>query len=202
MKSNTVTIFLIILVAAAFYFLGRSNGAGKTKTSVVQNVALVKEIAQLASLQVNGTANIKMSNRDSGDGVWNKFKNFFTENTLQVSLPYEAKYGVDLSTHKVNIDAKSGVATIYLPPVKLMSMQLRIDKLESMNQTGLLNTTSIGDFVKAQKQLYATVSSTLDTNNAFIKLAEENITHTLEKYYSPLGFKVTCVFSDSPTVKP
>ncbi len=195
MKSNTVTIFLIVLVAVAFYFLGRSNGAGKTKTSVVQNVALVKEIAQLASLQVNGVANVKMSNRDSGDGVWNKFKNFFTENTLQVSLPYEAKYGVDLSTHKVSIDTKSGVATIYLPPVKLMSMQLRIDKLESMNQTGLLNTTSIGDFVKAQKQLYATVSSTLDNNNEFLKLSEENITHTLEKYYSPLGYKVKCVFA-------
>jgi hypothetical protein len=202
MKSNTVTIFLIILVATAFYFLGRTNGAGKTKTSVVQNVALVKEIAQLASLQVNGSANVKMSNKDSGDGVWNKFKNFFTENTLQVSLPYEAKYGVDLSTHNVSIDTKSGIATIYLPPVKLMSMQLRIDKLESMNQTGLLNTTSIGDFVKAQKQLYATVSSTLETNNEFIKLAENNITHTLEKYYSPLGYKVKCVFAVSGTVKP
>jgi hypothetical protein len=202
MKNNTVTIFLVLMVAVAFYFLGKSNGAGKTKTSVVQNVALVKEIAQLASLQVNGVANIKMSNRDSGDGAWNKFKNFFTENTLQVSLPYEAKYGVDISSHQLSVDTKAGIATIYLPACKLMSMQLRVDKLESMNQTGLLNTTTIGEFVKAQKQLYATVSGTLENNQEYIKLAENNITHTLEKYYSPLGYKVKCVFGKNGAMKP
>jgi hypothetical protein len=202
MKNNFVTIFLILLVATGFYFLGKKNGAGQTKTSVVQNVALVKEIAQLASLQVNGVANIKVTNRDSGDGVWNKFKNYLTENTLQVSLPYEAKYGVDMMNRKVNIDTKAGIATIYLPPVHLLSMQLRVDKLESMNQTGLLNTTTINDFVKAQKQLYGTVSGTLENNTAFIKLAETNITNTLGKYYSPLGYKVRCIFGDQTVPKP
>ena len=202
MKNNFVTIFLILLVATGFYFLGKKNGAGKTRTSVVQNVALVKEIAQLASLEVNGVANIKMSNRDSGDGAWNKFKNYFTENTLQVSLPYEAKYGVDMINRKVNIDAKAGTVTIFLPAVKLMSMQLRVDKLESMTQTGLLNTTTITDFVKAQKQLYGTVSATLENNTSFIKLAENNITNTLNKYYSPLGYKVKCVFGEETAGKP
>lgn len=182
--------------------MGKKNGAGKTKTSVVQNVALVKEIAQLASLEVNGIANIKMSNRDSGDGAWNKFKNYFTENTLQVSVPYEAKYGVDMINRKVNIDTKAGIATIYLPAVKLMSMQLRVDKLESMTQTGLLNTTTIGDFVKAQKQLYGTVSATLENNAEFIRLAETNINNTLDKYYVPLGYKVKCVFSEERAPKP
>jgi hypothetical protein len=196
MKNNFVTIFLILLVATGFYFLGKKNGAGKTKTSIVQNVALVKEIAQLASLQVNGVANIKVTNRDSGDGAWNKFKNYLTENTLQVSLPYEAKYGVDMMNRKVNIDTKAGIATIYLPAVNLLSMQLRVDKLESMNQTGLLNTTTINDFVKAQKQLYGTVSATLENNAAFKKLAETNIANTLGKYYAPLGYKVKCVFGE------
>ena len=201
MKNNTVTIILVLLVAAAFYFLGKKNGAGQTKTSVVQNVSLVKEIAQLASLQVNGMANIKMSNRDSGDGVWNKFKNYFAENTLAVSLPYEAKYGVDMSNRKVNVDTKAGVAVIYLPSCKLISMQLRLDKLESMNQTGILNTTSINDFVKAQKQLYTTVGATLENNAGFIKLAEDNISNTLGKYYAPLGYKVKCVFGENNVIK-
>ena len=201
MKNNTVTIILVLLVAAAFYFLGKKNGAGQTKTSVVQNVSLVKEIAQLASLQVNGMANIKMSNRDSGDGVWNKFKNYFAENTLAVSLPYEAKYGVDMSNKKVNVDTKAGLAVIYLPSCKLISMQLRLDKLESMNQTGILNTTSINDFVKAQKQLYATVGATLENNAGFIKLAEDNISNTLGKYYAPLGYKVKCVFGENHFIK-
>ena len=200
-KKNFVTIFLILLAAAAFYFLGKKNGADKTITSVVQNVALVKEIAQLASLQVNGMANIKMSNKDSGDGVWNKLKNYFAENTLTVSVPYEAKYGVDMSNRKINIDTKAGTAIIYLPSCRLMSMQLRLDKLESMNQSGILNTTTINDFIKAQKQLYTTVGTTLENDKAFIKLAEENISSTLNKYYSPLGYKVKCVFGQTSDKK-
>ncbi len=202
MKNNSIIIFLVLLVAIAFYFLGKKNGAGKTKTTVVQNVELIKEIAQLASLQVNGVANIKVTNRDSSEGTFTKLKNFFTENTLQVSLPYEAKYGVDMMNRKVTIDTKKGVATIYLPACRLISMQLRVDKLESMNQTGLLNTTTITDFVKAQKQLYGTVSSTLENNAEFIKLAETNIANTLDKYYAPLGLKVKCVFGNETGAKP
>ena len=201
MKNNFITIFLILLAAAAFYFLGKKNGADKTITTVVQNVALVKEIAQLASLQVNGMSNIKMSNKDSGDGVWNKFKNYFAENTLMVSVPYEAKYGVDMGNRKIIVDTKAGIATIYLPACRLMSMQLRLDKLESMNQTGLLNTTTISDFIKAQKQLYTTVGATLENNIGFIKLAEDNIRNTLGKYYAPLGYKIKCVFGQTTGIK-
>ncbi len=202
MRNNFITIFLILLVAAGFYFLGKKNGAGQTKTDIVQNVALVKEIAQLASLQVSGTTNIKVSNKDAESGVWSKFKNYFAENTLQVSLPYEAKYGVDMSNQKMTIDTKAGVATIYLPACKLMSLQLRLDRLESMSQAGIFNSVTIDDFVKAQKQIYATATATLENNNGFIKLAEDNISNTLNKYYAPLGYKVKCVFGEKAIVKP
>ncbi len=196
MRNNFIVIFLILLVAAAFYFLGKQNGAGQTKTDIVQNVTLVKEIAQLASLEVNGTTNIKMSNRAADAGFWNKFKNYFTENTLQVSLPYEAKYGVDMRNQKMDIDTKAGIVTIYLPACKLLSLQLRLDRLQSMSQSGLLNTVTIDDFVKAQKELYASATATLENNGPYIKLAQDNISNTLNKYYAPLGYKVNCVFGE------
>jgi hypothetical protein len=202
MKSNFITVFLILLVAAGFYFLGKKNGEGQTKTDIVQNVALVKEIAQLAALEVSGSTHIKISNKDVEAGAWNKFKNYFIENTLQVSLPYDAKYGVDMSNQKMTIDTKAGIATIYLPACKLMSLQLRLDRLESMSQTGIFNAATIDDFVKAEKQLYASVSGTLENNTAYIKLAQDNISNTLNKYYAPLGYKVNCVFGDKPFVKP
>jgi len=202
MRSNFITVFLILLVATGFYFLGKKNGSGQTKTDVVQNVALIKEIAQLASLEVNGETKIKITNRGNENGVWNNFKNYFTENTLQLSVPYEAKYGVDMSNQKIIVDTKSGVATIYLPACKLMSLQLRLDKLESMSQTGIFNTVTLDDFVKAQKSLYTAVSGTLENNNPYLKLAEDNISSTLSKYYQPLGFKVKCVFGNRTISKP
>ncbi len=196
MTSKTITIVLILLAAAGFYFLGKKNGEANMKSTVVQNVAMVKEIAQLASLQVSGVTNIKMTNKADKGGLFDKFKNYFVENTLQLSIPYEAKYGVDMSNQKVEVDTKAGTATIYLPAVKLMSMQLRLDKLESMTQTGILNSVSIDNFVKAQKEIYKTAASTLEGNQGFIKLSEDNISNTLNKYYAPMGYKVKCVFGE------
>ena len=77
-------------------------------------------------------------------------------------------------------------------------MQLRLDKMESMQQTGIFNTVSVNDFIQAQKSLYASANGTLQNNAAFLKLAEDNIRNTLTKYYAPLGYKVNIVFSDSP----
>lgn len=194
MRSNFLIIFLVLLVAVGFYFLGKKNGSGQTKTDIVQNVSLIKEIAELAALQVNGMVNIKVSNRGSNAGAWDKLKNYFTENTLQVSVPFEAKYGVDMGTKEMKVDTKAGVVTLYLPAIKLLSMQLRLDRMESMQQAGIFNSVTVEDLVKAQKQLYGTATASLETNNAYIKLAEENISNTINKYYAPLGYKVVCVF--------
>lgn len=203
MKNSFVIIVLVAAVALAFYWLGKRNGAGQTKTDIVQNVALVQEIAQMASLEVDGTTRIKISNRGENSDLWNKLKNYLAENTLQVSVPYEAKYGVDMKNRQMNIDSKAGTVTISLPAVKMLSMQLRLDKMESMQQTGIFSSVSVDAFVKAQKEMYASANATLENNAPYIKLAEDNIRSTLSKYYEPLGYKIKVVFGAAvPSEKP
>ncbi len=196
MKNLSVVIVSIVAVAIAFYFLGKRNGAGQTKTDIVQNVAIVQEIAQLASLEVDGTTNIKVSNKGESSDLWNKLKNYLAENTLQVSVPYEAKYGVDMRNRKMTIDSKAGTVTVHLPAVKMLSMQLRLDKMQSMQQTGIFSSVSIDAFVKAQKDMYASASASLENSAPYIKLAQDNIRNTLTKYYEPLGYKVNVVFGE------
>jgi hypothetical protein len=197
MRNRVVIIFLVTLVAFAFFMWGRKVGSGKTKTDIVQNVAIVKEIAQLASLEVSGSTQIKISNKGDEGSTWEKFKNYFTENTLLLTVPYEAKYGVDMRNQKMKIDSKGGIVTIYLPAVKLMSMQLRLDKMESMQQTGILNTVTLADVTKAQKQMYSAAISTLENHKAYKKLSEDNIKNTLSRYFEPMGYKVNLQFDNS-----
>ncbi|MDB5202468.1 MAG: hypothetical protein JWQ27_1877 [Ferruginibacter sp.] len=194
MRSNKLLIFLVLLIAVAFYFLGRSNGSNQTKMSVVQNVDLIKEIAELGALEVSGTTNLKMTNRDADESSWKKFKSYFVENTLQLSVPYDAKYGVDMSNQDLTVDTKAGTATIHLPAVKLLSLQLSLDKMDMMSQTGLLYSASMNDLLKAQKQLYIEALKSLENDQRHIKPAEEHIRFIMEKYYAPLGLKVTCIF--------
>jgi hypothetical protein len=194
MRNNVVVIFLIVLVALAFYFLGKKNGSNNTKTDIVQNVEMIKEIAELSALDVTGTTTLTMTNKGDNDGLWNKFKNYFAESTLKLAIPYEAKYGVDMSNQKVAIDTKAGTAIIYLPDCKLLSLQLKLDKVDAITKTGVLNIITIDEYVKAQKQLYEEANNTLMSNANNIKLAKEHIRFILEKYYKPMGLKVELVF--------
>ena len=202
MKSNIVFIFLILLVAVAFYFLGRNNGKSDVATTLVQNVAMVKQIAELGALNVSGTSNIKISNKGNETGTWDKFKNYFAENTLQVNVPYDAKYGVDLSNEKMNIDTKNGTIRISLPHCKLLSMQLKLDKMETMAQTGMFASASMNDLVKAQKELYNQALTQLEQNTNYIKIAEKHTQEVFTNYYKPLGYKVECLFEEKKNILP
>jgi LPS O-antigen subunit length determinant protein (WzzB/FepE family) len=202
MKNNGVIIFLVLLVAIAFYFLGKKNGSANAKVTMIENVEMIKQIAELGALNVSGSMNLKVSNKGDEDGVWSKFKNYFAENTLQVNLPYDAKFGVNMSNQKMDVDTKAGLVTIYLPSCTLLSMQLKLDKMETMTQTGLFANASMDDLVKAQKELYSKALLQLENNAQYLKLAERHISTILGNYYKPLGYKVNCVFGKTPAQNP
>jgi uncharacterized Fe-S radical SAM superfamily protein PflX len=202
MKQNTLFIFLVLLIAGAFYFLGKRNGSSDAKITMVENVEMIKQIAELAALDVAGNVQVKVSNKGDENGVWSKFKNYFAENTLQVNLPYEAKYGVDMSSQKMSIDTKAATVNISLPNCKLMSLQLKMDKMETMTQTGLFASASMIDLVNAQKQLYAQALQQLENDPKFLKLSEDHIAAILSNYYKPLGYKVNCIFGERKSTIP
>ena len=194
---NSVSIVMVLLVALAFYFLGKKSGASNTKISMVENVEMIKQIAELGALDVTGNVKLKISNKEDNDGTLAKFKNYFSENTLLVTLPYEAKFGVDMSNQKLNINTKASTVVITLPHCKLLSLQLKMDRMETMSQTGLFMSATMDDLVKAQKKLYAQALTNIENNPAYIKMAEKHITEILSNYYKPLGYSVSCIFENN-----
>ena len=197
---NSVVVVLVLLIAFSFYFLGKKNGASNTKISLVENVEMIKQIAELGALDVTGNVKLKISNREDNDGTLAKFKNYFSENTLLVTLPYEAKFGVDMSNQKLNINTKASTVVITLPHCKLLSLQLKMDRMETMSQTGLFTSATMDDLVKAQKKLYAQALINIENNPAYIKMAEKHITEILSNYYKPLGYSVSCIFINNSLI--
>jgi hypothetical protein len=201
MSKSFIFIVLVLLFGGAAYFLGKKSANNQITSTVVQNVNLVQQIAELSALSVQGSTSAKLTNNSGNGGMWDKFKNYLAENTLQVTLPYEAKYGVELKDKKVTVDTKDKTVVINLPKCKLLSLQLQLDKLEMMNQTGLFASTTIKDLGTAQKQLYEQAQASLSTNEGYIKQAELQITNILKNYYEPLGYTIQCNFTDN-TAKP
>ncbi|MGF2412875.1 DUF4230 domain-containing protein [Ferruginibacter sp.] len=197
-------VFIVLLLAfgAATYFLGKKNGSNQVISTVVQNINMVQQIAELSALSVTGVTTAKLTNNTGSSGMWDKFKNYLSENTLQVTVPYEAKFGVALQDKKVKVDTKDKTIIIYLPLCKLLSLQLQLDKLETMNHTGLFSSTSISDLSMVQKQLYQQALISLSNNQEYKKQAELQISNILKNYYEPLGYQVQCVFENTSSATP
>jgi Protein of unknown function (DUF4230) len=187
-KYLTFFVLLLLFGGAAFYF-GRISGKNQATTTFVNNVAVVKQIAELAALQVQGTTSVKFSNA-SQSTTWGRFKNFLSENTLLITVPYIAKYGVDLQGQTVSVAQNQKTITVQLPNCKLLSLQLEMDKVSTMNQTGIFANTSVNDVKQAQQDLYNAAIKNLSTDTSYLNKAQAQIVQVLNQYYQPLGYMV------------
>ena len=194
MKQFALIVFLVLMVAFAFYFLGKKNGSSDLTTDIVNNTTLIKQIAELSALEVNGISNIKVSNKGDNKGLWDKFKNYLAENTLYIAIPYQAKYGVDMKNLQININTIDSIVNIDFPSCKLLSLQLQLDKINAIGQTGVFNTIALEQYINVQKQLYEASYTELNNNKRNQQMAEENIKAILLKYYAPMHLKVSCNF--------
>ena len=77
MKSSTIIIILLVALCAAMYFLGKRNGTTEIKATILNNTQLVKQIAELSSLEVTGSTTAKISNATGDGGVWDNMKKLF-----------------------------------------------------------------------------------------------------------------------------
>lgn len=195
MFKNKLIFLLIASLLVAVYFLRRKSGTTEIKQTVINNVELVKQIAELSSLEVTGHTSVKLTNLSDRGSWWNKVKDYLTENTLQVTIPYEAKYGIDLNDKQITTKVTDTIIEINLPKCKLLSLQLLLNKLETMNQTGLLASTSIQDLAQAEQQLYNEAMAKLSNDNSLIQQAQQHIKTIFAKYYKPLGMVVDCKFA-------
>lgn len=165
------------------------------KKIIAQNIAMARQIAGLAALQVNGNTTISIVNEVPDKGEWNQFKDFFTANNLQIVVPYLVTYGVAMGSGDIKITDKDSVLEINLPECKLLGMQLQLDRFDSMNTNGLFAKTSIGSLTLVQKQIYTETMNQLN-NNQYLKLqAQDHIENIFKQYYKPLGYDVACKFA-------
>ena len=144
-----VLIFGIALAVMA-YFLGKKNGT-KTIDSVAMNNVLIQQIAELSSLEVQGTASIKSTNIANDGSMTDELRKLFLEKTVNLTIPYVAKYGVDLEKQTVSIEEKNKQVYIVLPNPKLLSYELRMDKADAMTRQGLFESGNHENYKRVEK---------------------------------------------------
>lgn len=68
MKQFALIVFLVLMVAIAFYFLGKKNGSSDITSDIVHNTTIVKQIAELSALEVNGVVQHKSQQQGGQSG--------------------------------------------------------------------------------------------------------------------------------------
>lgn len=185
---------LLIIVLGLFFLLGQKTAGTDTKKNIAENIAMARQVADLAALQVNGNTIISIVNETPDKGEWNKFKDFFTVNSLQIVVPYLAKYGIAMSSGEIKITNKDSLLEISLPECKLLGLQLQLDRFDGMNTNGLFTKITIGELSAVQKQIYTETMNQV-SNNQYLKLqAQDHIQNIFKRYYKPLGYEVACKF--------
>jgi hypothetical protein len=196
--------FLRFIVVAALvilvFWLGKQYGSKNVNQSILSNSLIVKEIAELASLDVQGTASIKRSNIGN-DGSWtSNMKKAFMENTTWVSVPYEAKYGIDVSEKNFHVTVSDKLIVVKLPEPRLLSYELKVDKMETSNRKGWLLFQDDETYTDVQKKLYQTSREQLENNKLYQTQSKDKITKIIQQYYQPFlaDHQLEVVFDNTP----
>lgn len=191
-------ILAIVVIAAIFlgYEIGKYFTRQEDNTTLIENYTLIKEIAELASLEVEGVSTITSSNVANDGSITDALKRVFYEKSVKLSAPYKAKYGVDLQSKKMRIEKSDSVIRIILPEPKLLSYELILNKMDASNQKGWLQFQNDQEYIGFQKKLYADSRKQLETNAVFLERSRNRICDIVQKYFVPAKVKTVCIYDE------
>lgn len=201
MKFRHFILFLILLagIGIAAYFIGKQKGTTQI-TQIATNEVLIKQIAELSSLEVQGNASITESNINN-DGSWTEaLRKLFIENTIQISIPYIAKYGISTDSGDLQISQTEGIILIRLPEPKLLSFEMRLDKASNSSRLGWIQSENNAVYNQVQQKLYLQSRSQMEQSEKNRAQAKQKIVSILKQYYQPLNMKVEVQFGNQSTI--
>lgn len=191
-----ITWAVIILFIILIFSLGRWSGSRSLNQQVLSNSLIVREIAELSSLEVQGSASIKRSNVENNGDWTDNLKKVFAENTIWVTVPYTAKYGVDVNEKNFRVDLQNKKVRVSLPAPQLLSYELRLNQMETANKKGWLMFSDDETYTDVQKKLYETSRAQLRDNKIYIEQSKEKIRKIIGQYYTPFQLEVEVKFGD------
>jgi hypothetical protein len=191
-----VLILSIVLTIVLVFWLGQRSGARIVNEKTLSNSLIVREIAELASLEVQGTATIKRSNLTNDGGWTDNLRKMFAENTVWVTVPYTAKFGVNVSDKNFKVAVGEKEVLVVLPATQLLSYELRLDQMETANKKGWFMFSDDETYTDVQKKLYTTSRQDVELNKFYLEQSQEKIRKIIAQYYAPFNLTVNVRFGE------
>jgi hypothetical protein len=202
MKKLIIWLVLVLTFVLVFW-LGQRSGARIVNEQTLSNSLIVREIAELASLEVQGTATIKRSNLTNDGGWADNLRKVFAENTVWVTVPYTAKFGVNVNDQNFKVTVGEKEVLVSLPATQLLSYELRLDQMETANKKGWFMFSDDETYTSVQKKMYTTSRQQIEQNSVYREQSKDKIRKIIAQYYAPFALTVKVKFGeDTPQTLP
>ncbi len=185
------------LLLLAVYSIGKRIGSRNSETRIIENYGFVRTIAQLSTLESNGNATITTTNASKDGGVLGTLSNLLGEKTATVTVPYQAKYGVDLEKKEFRIERRDTLIIVHLPQPQLLSYELRLDRMIATNRKGWFIPQNDNFYTDIQKRLYEKSRADMANNHQLIEASKSKLDSVLRAYYAPVGLHVVTEYGSS-----
>lgn len=192
MTTSKVNVIWAVLIAGvlAGFFLGQYRGKNQSVVNIADNPEIIRQISELAVLEVTGNTKLTVTNTSISKSIWNDISDFFGERTLFLEVPYTAKYGVDLAKSDINVKADKKSIVITLEKPALQSMEMRLDKMQNFSKTGLFVLESDDKLKLPLQKLYAETKKKLTADKKNISDSKLKVEEELAKFYSNLNIEI------------
>ncbi|WP_276481531.1 DUF4230 domain-containing protein [Paraflavitalea pollutisoli] len=191
-----ITWIVVVLTIVLVFWLGQWSGSRKVHDQTLSYSLIVREIAELASLEVQGNASLKRTNL-ANDGSWtDNLRKIFNENTIWVTVPYTAKFGVNVDDKNFHVLVHDKEVLVSLPATQLLSYELRLDQMETSSRKGMFMSSDDETYIGVQKKLYTATRQQVEQNNVYREQSKDKIRKLLAKYYAPFNVTVKVQFGD------
>lgn len=203
MRYLLILVFTAVLLFAG-YQMGRIFTERQNQTRLMENYSLVKEIAELASIEVKGTTAFTSTNVSNDGSITDDMKRLFFEKTVKLNVPFTAKYGVDLGDSTLRIIKIDSVLKVYLPQPRLLSYEIHLDAMATNNQKGWLQFQNDETYTAFQKKMYVQSRTQLENNGTYLQRSRDRVCALMQKYFAQANMHVLCVYQESrpSTLKP
>ena len=186
---------LIATVAGVGFYIGNLFG-NRTVENYTQHTDIIKEIAELSTLEVKGIASLNQTNVTDGS-IWSSISNYLGEKTILLNIPYTAKYGCKLGDTSIRVKDLGGKRVeIVLQNPGLLSYEMRLDQMRQLSKNGLFILSKDDKFSKPQKKLYKETRTKLEGNEEHIANARTRVEEVLTRLMQANGLKATFTWQD------
>ena len=186
MKTGKVILIVVLVIAAiaGAGFYGLKYGTDLVRNGIVANYPTIKNVVHGAVTEFDSTAHIILT-KSANEELFNYLKGDLKTDTIQFSMPYYGRYGVDLSVRNFRVFKNDdGAIEVWVPGVMLRYCELKFDGLV-VNGKVASTLLQSANSLAIRKKLYEYMIPVLEKNKANLKAAKTTTTKAMMFYIMP-----------------